>query len=270
MPHCQLQSCIPRAVVKGSTRNALSLLLLTAVTLPALAQVQATVKPDGRWRYAIGAGGSAAAGNSKSSALNVSGEAVRAAATSKLVAYGRGVYAKSNGATTARNAALGTQYNLDFTPKYFNFGKLDALRDTTANIDSRVSVFAGVGRHFVKTEAHTFDVSAGLGYTDDRYSTPTLISNELRTRQGRPEGLLVEESSHKLTANTSLRQKLSIFPNLQDRGEARAVFDAGLSVAMTTTLSVTAGLTHRYDSNPGIGLVKGDTLFVTGLQFKLD
>ncbi|CAN5358541.1 hypothetical protein BH09PSE5_BH09PSE5_50600 [soil metagenome] len=258
-----------RAPIVG-LRQAITVVAIAASSLPAFAQVQATIKPDGQWRYALGAGGSAASGNSSSASVNVSGAAVRATDGSKLAVGGRGVYTKSNGSTTAQNAALGAQYDQDFTPIYFTFGKLDALRDEPANISSRVSAFAGAGRHFIKRDTTTFDVSAGLGYTDDRYSTPTVISNDLVSRNGRAEGLIAEESTHRLTPNTSVRQKLSVFPNLQQRGEVRAVFDAGISVAMTSTLSLTAAITHRYDSNPGLGLVKGDTLFVTGLQIKID
>jgi len=48
------------------------------------------------------------------------------------------------------------------------------------------------------------------------------------------------------------------------------VFDSGLSVAMTDTLSLNAGLNYRYNSDPGAGLKKGDTLFVTRISVKLD
>ena len=50
----------------------------------------------------------------------------------------------------------------------------------------------------------------------------------------------------------------------------RGVFDAGLSVSMTQRLSLTAGLTYRYDSDPGEGLERLDTLFVTGIALKMD
>ncbi len=30
------------------------------------------------------------------------------------------------------------------------------------------------------------------------------------------------------------------------------------------------GLTYRYDSDPGVGLKHGDTLFVTGIALKID
>ena len=48
------------------------------------------------------------------------------------------------------------------------------------------------------------------------------------------------------------------------------MFDSGRSVAMTDTLSLTAGLSYRYNSDPGAGLKKGDMLFITGIAVTLD
>jgi len=39
---------------------------------------------------------------------------------------------------------------------------------------------------------------------------------------------------------------------------------------MTKVLSLTVGLNYRYDSDPGVGLKRGDTLVVTGISMKLD
>lgn len=260
----------PRARLRIPLRIAACAAFFAAAAPAALAQVQATVKADGQWRFAIGAGGSASRGNSSSTSINVSGQAVRATAYDKIDIAGRGLYTKSEGETTAENAGLTGQYNRDFTPRFFSFGKLDALRDEPANISARWSVFGGVGQHVIRSDANTWDISAGLGYTHDSYVDPTVVSDELRSSYGRAEALLAEESTHKLTETTSLRQKLTVFPNLRESGNVRAVFDAGISVAMTTRLALTAGLTYRYDNDPGVGLKKGDTLFVTGIQFKLD
>ena len=45
---------------------------------------------------------------------------------------------------------------------------------------------------------------------------------------------------------------------------------AGVSVAMTKRLSLTATVSHRYDSDPGPGLKKSDVLFITGVSFRID
>ena len=244
--------------------------LLLATPGLALAQAQATVKPDGVYRYAIGVGASYASGNTDAASVNIVGDGVRATADSKWEFGGKALWGRTDGSTTAENAALGTQYDHDFDPLWFGFGKADALRDKPANVALRASLYGGAGRHVVKTETLTFDVSAGLGYTEDRYVEAADENGAFRTHYGRAELLLAEESTHKWTPTTSFHQKLSAYPALRRGAGYRAVFDSGLSVSMTSTLSLTAGLNYRYNSEPGVGLKKYDTLFVTGLALKLD
>jgi len=244
--------------------------LLLAAPAFAFAQAQATIKPDGQYRYAFGAGASYASGNTSASSVNLSGDGVKATADSKWQFGGKANYGRTEGVTTVENLALGTQYDQDITPLWFGFGKADYLRDKPANVSTRASLFGGAGRHVVKTDTLIFDVSAGLGYTQDRYFNPADVNGEFRTSYGRAEALLAEESTHKWTPTTTFHQKLSIYPALRSGGGYRGVFDSGLSVAMTNTLSLTAGLNYRYNSDPGAGLKRGDTLFVTGISVKLD
>ena len=236
----------------------------------ALAQAQATVKPDGEFRYALGAGASYASGNTDSASANFSGDAVQATDSSKFQFGGKLLWGRSDGVKTAENAVLGTQYDRDFAPQWFGFGKADFLRDELANVSSRISLFGGVGRHVIKEESLTFDVTAGLGYSHDRYFDAALVNDQFRTSYGRAEVLIAEESNHKWTPTTTFHQKLSVYPALRSGAGYRGVFDSGLSVAMTAKLSLTAGLNYRYNSDPGDGLKKGDTLFVTGIALKID
>ena len=236
----------------------------------AVAQAQATIKPDGQFRYALGAGASYASGNTSASSASVSGDGVHATADSKWQFGGKAAWGRTDGVTTTENATLGTQYDQDFTPEWFGLGKADFLRDKLANVAGRYSLFGGAGRHVIKSDALTWDISVGLGYTEDRYVTAADVNGEFRTRYGRVEALLAEESTHKWTETTSFHQKLSLYPALRSGGGYRGVFDSSLAVAMTKTLSLTAGLNYRYSSDPGVGVKKGDTLFVTGIAVKID
>ena len=247
----------------------LALSLFAAPAL-ALAQAQATVKPDGEFRYALGLGASYQSGNTDASSVNLSGDGVRKTEQDKWQFGGKALRSSSNGARSAENVSLGTQYDRDLTPEWFALGKADALHDKLANLSSRVSLFGGAGRHVVKTDTSTWDVSAGLGYTHDRYIEAAVVADATRTSYGRAELLFAEESHHKWTPTTSFHQKLSLYPALNSHSGYRGVFDAGLSVAMTARLSLTAGVNYRYDSDPGEGLERGDTLFVTGIAVKLD
>ncbi|MEP6877146.1 MAG: DUF481 domain-containing protein, partial [Burkholderiales bacterium] len=154
-------------------------LLLAAPGL-AFAQAQATIKPDGEFRYALGAGASYASGNTSAASVNLSGDGVKATADSKWQFGGKANWGRTDGVTTVENLALGTQYDKNFTPDWFGFGKADYLRDRPANVSTRASLFGGAGRHVVKTDSLTFDISAGLGYTEDRYFDAADVNGEFR------------------------------------------------------------------------------------------
>jgi putative salt-induced outer membrane protein len=244
--------------------------LCAAVTAPWLAHAQVTQKPDGEWRSLFTAGASIATGNTDAKSASLSADVIKLTTMDKWSLTGAGQYARSDGATTANRLAGSTIYSRDITPEWFGFGQLDLLRDLPSDLSVRTTLGSGIGYHVVKKPDQTFDLSAGLAYTMDRYSHPQLIVDETRSRYNHGEVLLAEESNNKLTANTSFKQKLSVYPNLLDTGDIRTVFDAGLSVAMTKQLALTATLSQRHDSHPGEGLGRNDTLFVTGLSLRFD
>jgi putative salt-induced outer membrane protein YdiY len=238
--------------------------------LPVLSQAQVTLKPDGQWRYLLTAGANISSGNNNAGSLNLSAEGARQTSNDKWTWDAKADRARSGGNDTIERYGLRSQYNRDFSIDWFGFGAGELLRDRLANIDLRSSVSTGVGRHVWRDESSFFDVSAGVGYTDDRFVNPTMVAGEMRDRYGRLELVLAEESSHRLTDTTSFRQKFALYPDLRERGKYRAVFDTGLTVAMTQTINLSAGLSYRYDSDPGTNLKKGDAMFVTGVSMRFD
>ncbi len=234
------------------------------------AQAQTTLKMDGVWRGSVGAGASVSSGNSKSTSVNFSGEMVRLSKADKTRVYATSLYGKNNGVESANLIRAGGRYDYDFTPTVFGFGGIDLERDKIANLKFRVAPGVGLGYHLIKTDATTFDVFAGVGYVKDTFYRPVLVGGSVRDSYGRAELLVGEESTHKLSESTSFRQRLVVYPNLDDRGEYRAVFDSGLAVAMSSRLSLTLGLVSRYNSDPGPGVKKTDTLFVTGIAAKIE
>lgn len=237
---------------------------------PLLAPAQVTLKPDNQWRYLLTAGANASTGNSKAASLNLSGEAARVSDIDKWTFAAQSAYARNDGRTETERYALGTQYTRDLTPTWYGFGSLDALRDKLANLSLRSSVASGIGYHVLQNERHRFDVSGGLGYSRDRYDEPSEVDGALRSSYGRVELVLAEESNHQLTQTTSLRQRLAVYPNLRDSGEYRATFDTNVTVAMTKAMNLTAGLSWRYNSDPGVGIKSTDAMFITGVSMRFD
>jgi len=238
---------------------------------PGGAQAQIAAKPDGVMRSLFGLSVSASEGNTRATTVTLTGEAVRQTEDSKWGPAGRANYARADTGTTTSNLALGTQYDRNLADaEWFGFSKLDYFRDRPANLESRVSAYGGLGRHLIKSDENSWDLSAGLGYSEDRYVQPADVAGDLRMSYGRTELVLIEASNHKLTPNTSARQKLEVYSNLRTRGEYRTVIDTGLAVAITDRMQLTTGLLHRYNSDPGTGLKRSDALFVTGISVRFD
>jgi putative salt-induced outer membrane protein len=241
-------------------------------TAPSSAQsgVQSNAPSTGAWRSTLGLGANYSTGNTRASTFSANADAVRSTAQDKWTLYGNAQYGKTDGVTSANLMRLGTRYDRDIGASFFGFGTLDLEKDEIALLKLRTAYGTGLGLHWIKTETTTFDVFGGLGYTMDRYDEPRIVDGELRSRYNYANLLLGEESTHKLTDNTSFKQRLVVYPNLEDRGEYRAQWDAGLSVAMTQTISLNVGLAMRHNSDPGPGVKRTDTLLTTGVSVKFD
>lgn len=250
-------------------------LIPTVLSLVALAsagavQAQATVKEDGQFRAAVGAGASYTSGNSSSTTLSLTADAVRATKEDKITLYGNLQYARANGVTSNNRAKAGGRYDWNLSSDLFAFGALDGEMNKPANLSSRISPSAGMGWHVIKTADTTFDVFGGAAYTADRYVNATLIDNTARSSYSYWSLVLGEESTHALSDTTAFKQRLVIKPNLTNSGMYTATFDAGVSVAMTKTLNLTAGLSVNHNSDPGVGYKSTDTLLTTGVSMKFD
>ncbi len=227
-----------------------------------------TVKLDS-WRWELGLGASVSSGNTESTSGTFNADGVRISSHGKWTLNGRVLYAKDANGTTAEQLAADSRYDHNLTTRVFMFSQVGGLRDRPANLDLRVTAGGGAGYHVIETQQTIFDVTAGLGYAQDRYSQPTVVDDETRTSLGRFEMLLGENSTHRLTDNTTFKQQLALSPALDGSG-LRAEWKAGLAVAMTAKLKLSVNASMRYNSDPGTGLKTTDTLVVTGVQLTLD
>jgi len=231
---------------------------------------QAQVKTDGRWRATVDLAASYSSGNSDSGNFSLNADAVRATTRDRVNVYARSLYGRTDGETTAELLGAGGRYSFNLTARSYVFGQADLLRDKPANIEFRASGAGGLGYKLIDTEANRFEVLGGLGYTHDQYFDATVVAGSMRSRYGYAEALLGEESNHRLTDSTTFKQKLVVYPNLSDIGEYRAIFDTGVAVAINRTMNLTVGFNYRYNSDPGVGVKRGDAVFLTGLAYKLE
>ena len=257
----------PAPIVRAPVAVVLVTAMLACATT---AHAQLAAPRDGVFRTTLGLGASLADGNTRSRHLALSADAVRATELDRTTLAATAQYARNDGTTTADRIRLGARQDRELGRELFGFGALDFERNRFVNLSLRSQLSGGLGRHLLRTAETTWDVFGGLAYTDERFRDPMVIGGALRERWGYGGLLLGEESAHRLSNSTLLRQRLTVVPNLREGGEFRANWDAGLAVAMNRSLSLNVGLSYAYNSEPGLGRKTTDTLLTTGLAIRLD
>lgn len=243
-----------------------------AFTCLAAGGALAQAKPDGQWRGNGGAALALNSGNTTSTNLQLNAAAAKATAEDKITLGSVINYAKSkvNGAdvTTAEKWAATGQYDFNLSPRTYAFGKLGLEGDKLTALSLRTGVSGGLGFKVINTDATTFDLLGGVGYTTDKYSAPRTIGGKTDTRFARASLYLAETSTHKLSSTVSFTQRLDLYPGLSGDKAMAARFSAGLAVAMSSTLNLTVSLTDQYNSKPPSGVKKNDIGFFTGVNVK--
>lgn len=232
---------------------------------------------DGKWRGSGTASLSYASGNTRSSSLALAADAARQTQDDKLSLYAQALGSRAettvNGVastnTTANQWKAGARYDRNMTEAAFGFGGLDFSHDQIQLLSLRSVVSAGVGYHMVKTAETQWDLLGGASYRADQYSNPgVVINSRTRTSFNATELLLGEESTSKLSASTTFKQRLVVSPNMSSDRGMLATFDANLMVAMSETLSLKISLQDRYNSLSQAPIKKNDVLFLTGINVK--
>jgi hypothetical protein len=159
---------------------------------------------------------------------------------------------------TANAIRGGINYSLNIRPKWFVFANLDMEFDEFQDLDLRFAPGGGFGYHVLKTDKALFDVFGGAVLDREFFSTG------LNRTSG--EAQFGEEYVRKLSATSSFREKLVVFPNVTDTGNYRMNFDASLVTTIRKWLAWQVTFSDRYLSNPVGDRKKNDLLFTTGFR----
>jgi len=214
------------------------------------------------WTGFLDMGFAQSQGNANTRTFTLNTNASRATSRDKMSVYYTSIFSTSDASgkslTTANAKRGGIGYNLNLSKRTYAFGSVDLENDQFQSLDLRFSPAGGGGIHAVKRENTTFDVFFGGSLNREFFTTGlTRTSGELITG---------EEFMHKLSANSTLREKLSFLPNLSQSGNYRMNFDTSMITAVRKWLAWQVSFSDRYLSNPVAGRKSNDILFTTGVR----
>lgn len=230
--------------------------------------VQAQTLQDNLWHGGIAIGGSYASSNTSSQTFNVNAIATKATIEDKLGLYTLINYGsnKVNDKTTntAQLFRLGGRYDYNLSESSFFFGGSEFETNKNQNIDTRFAVNAGAGYKAIKTDATSFDLFTGFGYSNTRFGVT--IPPSISSKKG-VEFLLGEESTHKLSPTSSIKQRWVVYPGSADIG-TRSTLDINLATVVAKGWTLNAGATMNYTSKPSNNLKKTNSLVTFGFGYK--
>jgi len=230
------------------------------------------------WAGGANVGFSVARGNSETENLALAFNATRTTLHDKIVLYATSINTTNNLAppgfrTVANLATGGFRYERNVNPKLFAFGAGDYMANALQFLDLRQVYSGGFGFHAIQNDSTKLDFFGGLNYTHETYSNGNPIPNtnpvvfESYGVTNRFVALTLGEALiQKLGKSTVLSQNLTFFPNLQDTGEYRFVFNLGTVTKVNKWLGWTNQFGNIYVSNPPIGAKKNDVILTTGLN----
>ncbi|MFN4352383.1 MAG: YdiY family protein [Hylemonella sp.] len=257
--------------------------VVAPVVVPAVAAPVPLAPPEplvanGRWDGDFNAGFSLSAGNTDSQSFNLGLDTTYQRPDDKLSLSAQYLESRtrsvSNGVVVTGLSALqwrlGGRYDRDITAREFGFVGLEFSHDRIRQLDLRTVLSSGLGHHLVKARDDQWDVYGGLTYREDLYGGSGVLINDVQqTRMATTEILLGQESSHQLGGTPArLRQKFVLYPSLFTDKGTRATLDAGLTLDLHKSLSLSMKLQGRYDSLAQAPAEKYDLLFITGLSVK--
>jgi putative salt-induced outer membrane protein YdiY len=158
---------------------------------------------------------------------------------------------------TANETQGGIRYDHNFGALPFRFTGADFQTDELQSLDLRSVFSGGVGFHMIKNDHSTLDILTGVNYTRENYST---VQRDLVAAN------LGEEFTHKIGQGTQLIQKLYAYPDFNELGQYRAVFNFGTVTKVAKRIGWQNSFSDIYVTNPPVGAKQNDVLLTTGLN----
>lgn len=218
------------------------------------------------WQGFISFSMAGASGNADTATYSTALAASRAAGKNKMALYFNQVYATQSttepfGATASRLSA-GYRVDRDVSRKLFVFGTSDFDYDRFLDLDLRSVFGGGLGVKVWKSDRGFLDIGSGGVFNREKFGSG------LVRRAG--EVLITEELGLRVNSRLKLSQRVSLYPNVTDRGEYRLNLDTGASMPVFGWLEWNIGFSSRFLSNPPPGLRSNDLLYTTGIRLSFD
>jgi putative salt-induced outer membrane protein YdiY len=240
------------------------LLVAAAVLFPVAALAQDPPPPPPGWAGSASAGLAMTQGNSDTSTVNAAYELKHdSGGTIVLKSNGLLVWGESEEIKTNDRLSLDGRVERKLNDRTAVFGQALYLRDSFKSIDYLVSPTVGVTRSLVKNARSEFAIDGAVGVVWEQ--NPGL---ELQTDGAVTAG---QQFSHKLTATTEFKEKVSALWKMDNFDDALYTFGAGIAATITAATQMKVEFLDTYKALPPLpGVEKNDIAVLVSFVYKFE
>lgn len=215
---------------------------------------------ESNWQNTAAFGINAARGNSDSifTTLGFDSERKRSMDTFRSVIQAS--YGEKDNEIVAKDAAIISQYNRTVTPKTFWLLSGSLEHNEVSDIDYRYTVSPGYGYYFIKEDDRLLEVSAGIAYVGQKFST------------GEEDDYIATQLSERFewtTENSKIWNSLSFLPDVSDFSDFILRGEVGFEAELHIRWGLRLVLRNIYDSSPPPGRENNDLMFISMLTLKM-
>lgn len=168
-------------------------------------------------------------------------------------------YGESKGTKNSEATHGFAQFSRLLSDRAYGFGRADALHDSVADVEYRLSLSPGAGYHFIQTDRLKLRAEAGPGFVMEHQGAKT---TEYATAR------FAEMLKFKLTERARLWQSVEIQPQLDHLKNFTVKAELGVEADLTQRWSLRSFVQDNYDHEPAAGRKKNDVRLVTALACK--
>jgi len=151
-------------------------------------------------------------------------------------------------------------YSFGSRKAWYNFYKIEADHDRFANINYRTIPSVGFGYWFWDKDEYKAMVETGIGWEHVDYR---------QSLKAKDEPVLLPRAyfEKKFFGSCRISQEISYYPSLKQDFDYRVRAETAFASILTKAISLVMRFIDDYNSNPGEGIKKNDTRFITALKY---
>lgn len=159
------------------------------------------------------------------------------------------------------DAEIGGQYYLP--DDWFVTAQAVFLKNNEQLLDLRSTFRGGAGYYFIHSNTMYFSTSAGLAYTNEKFTSDSEDRNSAEAFLG----LGFQKYS---IGDLSLLTNILFYPSLTESGRYRVDFSTDMKYDLPLDFYIKLNLTYNYDSKPTEGASDSDYVFTTSFGWEFN